>query len=214
LFGTLAFVSLLLFLFSACARGEIEVRDDDPKPIGIAVGETLSFVSLSTTLPEGALKCLENSVKSQAPDLTVIPSQEFRDSLFPWFEPGTIPNNDEDLAELMDKPKVQKKVREFRLRYLVALQGRSRGEGLDQWGGCVGGYAMVGCVGGMSVDSQTDLTASIIDLQSSRTLVEIEASGSASTSAGLILIVPYLVVGDSLTDTCRALAGHVVETVR
>ena len=210
----LAFASLLLFLLSACARGEVEVRDDDSKPIGIAEGETLSFVSLSTTLPEGALQCLESSVKRQAPDLTVIPSQEFRDSLFPWFEPGTMPDNDEDLAELMNKPKVQQKVRDFGLRYLVALKGRNRGEGLEQWGGCVGGYAAVGCVGGMSVDSQTDLTASIIDLQSSRTLGEIEASGSASTSAGLILIVPYLVVGDSLTDTCRALAGHVVETVR
>jgi hypothetical protein len=205
---------LLLFLLSACASGEVKVQDNDPKPIGIAEGEALSFVSLSTTLPEGVLQCLETSVKNRAPDLTVIPSQEFRDSLFPWFEPGTMPDNDEDLAVLMNKPKVRQEVREFGLRYLVALKGKNRSEGIDQWGGCVGGYAAVGCVGGMSVDSQTDLTASILDLQSSRTLGEIEASGSASSGAGLILIVPYLVVGDSLTDTCRALAGHVVETVR
>ena len=179
----------------------------------IAAGESLTIVSVSSSTTEDVLGCVEDSLRKRAPELTIIPFRKFRNSMFPWFEPSTTPGSDEELAQLMGKSNVRQRVMDFGLRYVVALSGRTQATGIDSWGGCFGGYAGAACVGGNSLDRRTNLTAAILDLKSSRSVGEIEATGSGTSQMGLILLLPYLIVTPTESVTCDALAQRIVRFV-
>jgi hypothetical protein len=175
----------------------------------MAADEVLTIVSLSTEISEDVIQCVEESLRDEAPGLNVMPSRQFRNSFFPWFEPNTAPHSDEDLALLMDRDGVRQHVSDLGLRYVVSLSGRTYTVGKNSWGGCVGGYAGAACVTGMEIETQTDLTAAIHDFTSSRSVGEISATGAGTSAAGVILLLPYVVFSSAEADTCRALAKRI-----
>jgi hypothetical protein len=207
--GALAF-GVAALLAVSCAPTTIEIEDDRAgQPLELAEDEALTFVALSKSIPEDLVACVEGSLGEQAPDLTIVPSRQFRDSLFPWFEPSTAPRSDSDLVALMGRPAVLRRIEDLGLRYVVSLTGGSETVGNDGWGGCAGGYAAVACVGGAGIERKTDLTAAILDLTARRSVGEVTATGSGTFEAGLILLVPYILVTSTEADTCLALAHRV-----
>ena len=203
-----------MLVAASCATSTVEVQDTRPGLRGgIAADESLTIVSVSSSISEDVLKCVEDSLRGEAPALIVVPSRKFRDSMFPWFEPSTMPGSDDHLAQLMGKPSVRQRVMDLGLRYVVALSGGTYTAGNDSWGGCAGGYAAAACVGGMTIDMKTDLTAAILDLTSSQSVGEIEATGAGTSGAGLILLLPYFFISSTETYTCRALAHSIARFV-
>jgi len=191
----------------SCAPTTIDIKNKHAGPrLELAEDGALTFVVLSKSIPEDLVACLEGGVGEQAPDLAVVPSRQFRDSLFPWFEPSTAPRSDADFVALMERRDVWRRIEDLGLRYVVSLTGGSETVGSDSWGGCVGGYAAAACVGGAQIERKTNLTAAIHDLSARRSAGEITATGSATFEAGLILLVPYILVTTTETDTCLALA--------
>jgi len=188
---------------SCSAPTKLTVRDSGQAPQeAIATGESLTFVSTSSSTPEIMLDCLEQALREEAPELSILPSQHFHDSMFPWFEPGTAPSSDEQLAAVMGNLDVQRRIKGFGLRYLIAVRGGTALEE-ERWGaGQLGG--------GFSFSEGTTLTTSILDLKSSQSVGRIAASGAGVTTFGLIVIVPYLIVAqDTEKNTCKALAVRI-----
>ena len=61
--------------------------------------------------------------------ISVVPEQEFIDAMFPWFEPRTAPLRSRDLEQLMAEDVVARKMNEFRIRYIVWVDGRTETSG-------------------------------------------------------------------------------------
>ena len=176
-------------------------------------GETLAIVNASPATLDDVVQCVEHALHKEAPDLTFVSSSVFRDRLFPWFEPATAPDSVEELTEVLGNLPVRQRMQEFALRYVIAVSGDTD-ENTDTWGGCFGGYAGAGCVGGLLLNKKTDLAATILDVRYLRQVSELAASGSGSSQAGMIVIVPYVTVSSTESSTCRVLAERIVEVLR
>lgn len=209
LHGAIA-LGVAALLAVSCAPTTIEIENGRAdQPLKMAKDEALTFVALSKSISEDLVACVEGALSEQELDLTIVPSRQFRDSLFPWFEPSTAPRSDDDLVSLMDRPAVFRRIDDLGLRYVVSLTGGSETVGNDGWGGCAGGYAAVACVGGAEVERKTELTAAVYDLTARQSVGEVTATGSGTFEAGLILFVPYILVSTTEADTCHALAHRV-----
>lgn len=83
-----------------------------------------------TVLPQGPspddmdiAECVSRTVQRTSPSLRFISTQEFRDALFPWFEPGTAPDTLEELALLLNKPLVGERIASLGVRYVIRVRG-------------------------------------------------------------------------------------------
>jgi hypothetical protein len=197
----------------ACGTNTLSVRGErQVQETGIEPGEALTVVNASPATLDDVLQCVENALYKEAPNLAFVSSSVFRDSLFPWFEPATAPDSVEDLTEVLGNPAVRQRIQAFGLRYVIAVSGETD-ENTDSWGGCFGGYAGAGCVGGVLLNKKTDLAATILDVKYLRRISELAASGSGSSQAGMIVIVPYVTVNSTESSTCRVLAERIVQVL-
>lgn len=205
---------LLVLIASACAnQGTATVHvieERQASPERIRSDEALTIVALSSFTGKDIIHCMEQALRDEAPDLKIVSPEKFRNSLFPLFEPATAPRSAEDLAALMGKPMVTRRIAEFGVRYVVALRGQTKSTE-ETWGqvygaGTRGGFA----IGGISVDLETDLHATILDLKSARPVAEMEAWKSGHFKAGIFIFVPYLIASPTEAVTCKTLAQRVV----
>lgn len=205
---------ILGLVATACGTNELSVRGErQVQDIGFEPGEALTIVNASPATLDDIFQCVEHALYKEAPDLTFVSPSMFRDSLFPWFEPATAPHSVEELAEVLGNPAVRQRMEGFALRYVIAVSGDTD-ENTDTWGGCFGGYAGAGCVGGLLLNKKTELAATILDVKHLRQISELAASGSGSSQAGMIVIVPYVTVNSTESSTCRVLAERIVQVLR
>lgn len=209
-------VAAFSFALAAVSCGTNEVSVDGEGQLQrteIQSGESLSVVNVSSETPEDVLECLEHALYRQASDLSFVSSNVLRDALFPWFEPSTAPGSVGELTEVMSNAAVRRRIRDFNLRYVIALSGGTR-EDTDSWGGCFGGYAGAGCVGGLSLNKRTELAATILDVKYLSMVGELAASGSGTSRVGMLVIVPYVTVSPTESNTCDALARRIGRVLR
>lgn len=211
-------IGLCVFVLStaSCGGSKVSVQDSWQEQEAVPEGgfrklpdERLALVSVSPSTGAALVECVEEALYKQEPDLALIPSREFRDSMFPWFEPGIAPEGIEKLETVMTEAGVKRRIGELSLRFLVTLSGGTITRP-GSWGGCIGGGMGAACVGGMSSEKQTDLTARILDLTSLEEVGQIEASGSGKSEVGMIVIIPYFVASSAESETCAALATRIV----
>jgi hypothetical protein len=213
MFSRVASLCALTLSLAACGGSEVTVKDTGQAKrhqSRSSSGESLTIVGTVSGTEESLVECVESALYKQDPDLSLIPSREFRDATFPWFEPGTAPDSAEALEQAMGKAAIGKSFDELGLRYLVMLSGATTSKP-GSWGGCVGGYAGAACVGGMSTNEETNLTVRILDLKDIRELGQVEASGSGKSELGMIVIIPYFLASAAEADTCAAVARRLVE---
>ncbi len=72
---------------------------------------------------ERITSCVGDAIERTDPHLSVMHAQEFRDRLFPWFEPATAPTRAEQLGSLLTRSLVRSRLADLRIRYLVSLGG-------------------------------------------------------------------------------------------
>ena len=207
---------VLVLATASCGGSKVAVQDtwrEKQEDTDISSGKSLVVVNTLPAPGNGLVECVELALYKRDRDLVVIPSDEFRDSMFPWFEPGIAPESAQELEELMGRSVVKTRLDELKLRYLVTLSGESITRP-GSWGGCAGGYAGAACVGGLSSDKEINLTASILDLESLEDVAQFEAKGSGKSEVGMIVIIPYFVASSAESDTCSALAERIVAFLR
>ena len=145
------------------------------------------------------------------PDVGIVPSKSFLSATYPWFEPANVPGNSEALATVLAETKVQQKVADLGLHYVVVVGGGTLATGKG-WGGAVGGggspYGAV--IGGVNTEKKTRLTATILDMQASKKVAHVEVFASGEAHVGLIVLIPYIVISPTEGAACKALAQRVV----
>jgi hypothetical protein len=187
-----------------------ETRESSPKMI--ESGDVVTFVRLSG-VREDMLDCIHNATRDALPEVHVISPAEFRDSMFPWFEPNNAPGDAEALSKIMLSPIVKQKVDDLRARYIVTISGESVTH-TENWGGVIGGPQAAVVIAGGKTEESIALNASILDLRKVQSVADIEATAKGSGQSGFIVVIPYVFIPETATIVCKAITERVVAYFR
>ncbi len=162
---------------------------------------------------ESFTDCLVDALSSGSEPLKLIPEAQFKDQLYPWFEPRTAPSSSDDLARLFAQPGVQDRIEETKVRYLAWIDGDTittdRGGSFSCTISTFGG----GCFGVTYWEEDASYEASIWDLENLTTAGEISADANGTSYlAGLILPIPIMARPGNAA--CKALAGQLREFLK
>ena len=205
--GTL--LAVVALGLSGCVTSRVE--DARVHTTGLKEGESVVVIAKSyhqgNKTESNYVNCLENALGRGSKGLKVIPSQQFVDSLFPWFEPRTAPAETKGLNKLMDRPGVADAVKEMGVRYIVWLDGDT--ERVAQGGSvsCAAGPGGGGCFGFAWWQNDADYEASVWDLEGfeSAGTVSADVSGTSFLPA---LVVPIPLIARTQTAACKGLADQ------
>jgi hypothetical protein len=203
--------SLLIMAIIASGCVTSTVVDSRTGRTGINDGDTVVIMAKSYHLGNETelkyIRCIENNLARGRNGLTVIPHEQFVDSLFPWFEPRTAPAETKNLAKLMDRPGVADRIKEQGIRYIIWLDGdtdRVAGGGSLS---CAAGPGGGGCFGFAWWQNDADYDASVWDLQGleSAGTVSADVSGTSYMPA---LVIPLPFIARTQAKACKSLADQ------
>lgn len=198
---------LIGLVLTGCVTSRIE--DVREAKTGLNEGEFVVVIAKSyhqgNETESNYIRCVENALGRGSKGLNVVPSQEFIDNLFPWFEPRTAPVDTEGLAKLMERPGVAEAVERMGVRYIIWLDGDT--ERVDQGGSlsCAAGPGGGGCFGFAWWRNDADYEASIWDLDGyeSAGTVTADVSGTSFMPA---LVIPIPLIARPQSKACKGLA--------
>jgi hypothetical protein len=201
----------ITILFAAALGGCVtaSVENDRAETTGLLQGETVVVMAKSyhggNETEAYYIRCVEKALGRGSDALNVIPTQQFIDNLFPWFEPRTAPADTKGLAQLMERPGVPAAVQRMGVRYIVWLDGET--ERVTQGGSlsCAAGPGGGGCFGFAWWQDDSDYEASIWDLTDSAAAGTVTADYSG-TSFLPALIVPIPLIARTKSKACNGLA--------
>jgi len=207
--ATPAIALFAVITLTACTTARVE--DDRESVTGIREGEAVVIMAKSYHLGNETeakyIRCIENALGRGRKGLRVIPSGEFVDSLFPWFEPRTAPAETKNLAKLMERPGVAETIAKQGVRYIIWLDGNT-----DRVAGggslsCAAGPSGGGCFGFAWWQNDADYDASVWDLEGleSAGTVSTDVSGTSFMPA---LVVPIPFIARTRSKACKTLADQ------
>ena len=208
-FLKLPVLALLIATSTACTTAT--VQDARIAVTGINEGESIVVMAKSYHLGNETemkyIRCIERNLSRGRNGLSVIPHEEFIDSLFPWFEPRTAPAETKNLAKLMDRPGVAEQIAQQGIRYIVWLDGdtdRVAGGGSLS---CAAGPGGGGCFGFAWWQNDANYEASVWDLEGLETAgtVSAEVSGTSFMPA---LVIPLPFIARTQAKACKTLADQ------
>jgi len=200
---------LLTAITSGCVTST--VMDARTGQTGISEGDTVVIMAKSYHLGNETelkyIRCIEENLARGNEGLTVIPHDEFVDSLFPWFEPRTAPAETKNLAKLMDRPGVADKIAEQGIRYIIWLDGDTERVAGGGSLSCAAGPGGGGCFGFAWWQNDADYDASVWDLDGleSAGTVSADVSGTSYMPA---LVIPLPFIARTQSRACKSLADQ------
>ena len=114
--NTAALLLGFLILAGGCTASRVKSKEKS------SPAKTLAVLSINRSSEDFA-ECVLKGMHRANRKLTFVDSQEFRDTFFPWFEPGTAPEEADDLVLLLNKPLVQEKINQLGLGYVILVSG-------------------------------------------------------------------------------------------
>lgn len=149
--------------------------------------------------------CLASALGGGESPVTLVDQNEFKDSLYPWFEPRTAPTSSDELKGLFEQPGVAEQIQQSNVRYLAWIDGDTittdRGGSFSCTISSFGG----GCFGMSYWEEDASYEASIWDLENLNTAGAISADANGTSYlAGLVVPVPILARPGNAA--CKALA--------
>ena len=202
-------IVLVVTLLTSCVTARIE--ESRTASTGLNNDEALVILGRASyndrQTEESFTDCLADALSTGSEPIRLIPQAQFKDQLYPWFEPRTAPASSDDLARLFAQPGVQDRIEASKIRYLAWINGDTvttdRGGSFSCTLSTFGG----GCLGVTYWEENASYEASIWDLQNLTTAGEISADASGTSYlAGLILPIPIMARPGNAA--CKALAGQ------
>ena len=205
-------VILMTMLLMGCASARIQ--QSRTATTGMTTEESLVILSRTSynerETEESFTDCLSDALSGGRTPIRLMSEAEFKDQLYPWFEPRTAPDSSDDLARLFAQPGVQQRIDENNVRYIAWIDGDTittdRGGSFSCTVSTVGG----GCFGVTYWEEDASYEAAIWDLQNLTTAGEISADASGTSYiAGLVLPIPIMARPGNAG--CKALALQLKE---
>lgn len=201
----------LCLLTAGCMQARVE--ESREMPTQIAAGEAVVILAKPQIEGAGAeddfMDCIGERLANGGGDdaIRVQANDEFVDSLFPWFEPGTAPTKPEYVSRLLERPGVSEKVAASGVRYLVWLDGSTRKTDGGGSIACGAAPGAAGCLGFGWWEKESDYEAVIWDMKQGKSAGSVETNVTG-TSAIVGAVVPLPFVARVASTACNRLAGQ------
>ena len=203
----LFFVAVLLL--SGCVTSRIEQSRD--AVTGIATGEAMVLLGRASynekQTEESFTDCIAEALDQGEQPIRLIHQEQFKDDLYPWFEPRTAPTSADELGRLFTQPGVRERIDSANVRYLAWIDGDT--VTIDSGGSmsCTISTFGGGCFGMSYWEEDASYEASIWDLKSMTSTGQISADANGTSYlAGLVLPIPILARPGNAA--CKGLANQ------
>jgi hypothetical protein len=204
------FLSGFLML-SGCTTTRLEEQTN--LPFEIHEGESLVITSNSyhvgNETENDFLQCINKSLASKQKTFNVIPTQEFVNQLYPWFEPSTAPQKTEDLSSFLGKDLVRQKIKMLDVKYFLNISGQTKTNSSSGALSCAAGPGGGGCFGLAWWDDTSSYTASIWDLEQESSVGNVSASVSG-TSVIPALVIPIPIIARTQKTACEEMSDQIL----
>lgn len=204
---TLCAALLMALILSGCVTSRVEearhqstsLQEDE----AIVILGRASYNERETE--KSFTQCITKALSSGNKSVRLIPESEFKDQLYPWFEPRTAPASVDDLSALFAQPGVREQIEKTKIKYLAWIDGNTVTSDKGGSMSCALGPYGGGCFGMSYWEENASYIASIWDLESLSTAGEISADASG-TSYMAGFIVPIPVIARPGNEACKVLA--------
>ena len=193
--GRLACLLAASVSLSGCVSSRIEQSRD--ATTGIAEGEAMVLLGRASynekQTEESFTECIADALNQGSNPIRLIPQEQFKDDLYPWFEPRTAPTSADELGLLFAQPGVKNRIDDANVRYLAWIDGDTIT--IDSGGSmsCTISSFGGGCFGMSYWEEDASYEASIWDLQSMTSTGQISADATGTSYlAGVVVPIPIL----------------------
>jgi len=207
-------VGVLALMLILCGCVSSRVEESRTATTGLKDGEALVILGRASyndhQTEQSFTNCIADALSKGSEPIRLIPEDEFKDELYPWFEPRTAPTSADDLGKLFAQPGVQDRIQKAKVRYLAWIDGDT--VTTDQGGSlsCAISTFGGGCFGMSYWEQDASYEASIWDLENLTTAGEISADANGTSYiAGFIIPIP--IVARPGNAACKALATQLRE---
>lgn len=184
---------LMIFITTGgCATSSI--REEQKQYNEIGPTESIVIVPIGNRSDDVA-ECVETIFHFICPNLKFFPHEKFVDLLFPWFEPSTFPESQEDLDSLLKNRLVQTRLDPLGVRYVITIRGETVQSDYhhtlpDDWAEPLaqGAYFFL-----IEADRETDIYASVFDLKEAILLLKAESHKAKTSRYAVWMIIPLYI---------------------
>ena len=207
----LIFFLFTFFFLAGCTTTRLEEQTNLPFEIieGDSVVITSNSYHVGNETENDFLQCINNSLNNKQKTFNVIPTQQFINELYPWFEPRTAPQTTEDLSSFLSKDLVQKKIETLDVKYFINISGQTKTNSSSGALSCAAGPGGGGCFGLAWWDDTSAYTASIWDLNQESSVGNVSANVSG-TSVIPALIIPIPIIARTQKTACEELTDQIL----
>ena len=203
----------ILFLCS-CTTTEIDEFRQSPTTIGL--DESIVILGRRQNnnyeTEVGFVNCVAGVVSRGQNSISVIDEQEFLDAMFPFFEPRTAPMRTGHLEQLMAVEIAVEKLEEYRVEYIVWLDGVTERSEKAGSIACTIGPGGGGCFGFGTWQDHSNFEAEIWDLDTLSTVgsISTDANGQSYMPA---VIVPIPLIARVEANACSGLGNQLKQFI-
>ncbi len=198
-----------LMLLSGCASTRIEQSRE--AVTGLETDEAMVLLGRASynekETEESFTACIADALRDGEKPIRLISEADFKDDLYPWFEPRTAPTSANELGRLFSQPGVRDQIEESNVRYLAWIDGDTIT--IDSGGSmsCTISTFGGGCFGVTYWEEDASYEASIWDLDNLTSTGQISADATGTSYlAGLVIPIPILARPGNAA--CKGLANQ------
>ena len=205
----------ILLLLIITAVGCSTTRIDEEVNTAFTISGDESIVLLSNSYHTGNqteldfMDCLNNSILKKQDTFEIIPTRQFQNLFYPWFEPSTAPQSIEDLPKILGNELIKEKLSDMKIKYLIKITGETKTNASSGALSCAAGPGGGGCFGFAWWDDTSAYNASVWDLSQETSVGNVSANVTG-TSMIPAIIIPIPILARTQSNACDGLSDQIV----
>ena len=205
----------ILLLLIITTVGCSTTRIDEEVNTAFTISGDESIVLLSNSYHTGNqteldfMDCLNNSILKKQDTFEIIPTRQFQNLFYPWFEPSTAPQSIEDLPKILGNELIKEKLSTMKIKYLIKITGETKTNASSGALSCAAGPGGGGCFGFAWWDDTSAYNASVWDLSQETSVGNVSANVTG-TSMIPAIIIPIPILARTQSNACDGLSDQIV----
>ena len=205
----------ILLLLIITTVGCSTTRIDEEVNTAFTISGDESIVLLSNSYHTGNqteldfMDCLNNSILKKQDTFEIIPTRQFQNLFYPWFEPSTAPQSIEDLPKILGNELIKEKLLVMKIKYLIKITGETKTNASAGALSCAAGPGGGGCFGFAWWDDTSAYNASVWDLSQETSVGNVSANVTG-TSMIPAIVIPIPILARTQSNACDGLSDQIV----
>ena len=205
----------ILLLLIITTVGCSTTRIDEEVNTAFTISGDESIVLLSNSYHTGNqteldfMDCLNNSILKKQDTFEIIPTKQFQNLFYPWFEPSTAPQSIEDLPKILGNELIKEKLLVMKIKYLIKITGETKTNASSGALSCAAGPGGGGCFGFAWWDDTSAYNASVWDLSQETSVGNVSANVTG-TSMIPAIVIPIPILARTQSNACDGLSDQIV----